>query len=171
MVTYQCVSCSKRHLNAPPTFCDCGSVSFSALAERGQVDTAKAFTYSAGSGDDGANVVLNELAAGFAPDDADELEPVAASSTSGPTAPPPVSGSSSGSASAPKPGADFEPDDEPEHVGGIECGQEGCSKPATHKFFWPSADEPSLRFACEEHARKAAELAPALGFSADVQPL
>jgi len=56
-------------------------------------------------------------------------------------------------------------------VGGFRCLQDGCRRAATHSFFWPSADEPSTRYACEEHAKKAEQLAPALGFSADVRPL
>lgn len=56
-------------------------------------------------------------------------------------------------------------------VGGIKCGEQGCPKTATHKFFWPSPDEPPTRFACEEHAQRAAEISKTLGFEADPQPL
>lgn len=59
----------------------------------------------------------------------------------------------------------------PAELGGVQCGEQGCERSATHKFFWPSPDLPPTRFACEEHAKRASEISKTLGFDADPQPL
>ena len=137
MVVHQCVTCLRQHPLQAPAFCGCGSTSFTALL--GDDDDAPT------TSPEGGAVAKIRHTPGIAAETLAELQgalshafggpvevvessfgPAAASSTSGQASPPSVSESSALSASAPKPGADFESADDSEHdVGGIECGQDG----------------------------------------------
>lgn len=187
MICSRCITCSLEYPQNAPAFCRCGGSTFTTIVSDDDAEAPTTSPEGRGPsiplGPDGTHYATGPTAAAG---DHYTLGPTAADST-GPTPPPSVSESSSGSASAPQPGAADEPDDDSEadderhlhrlhalpgdDVGGFKCLQDGCGKPATHQFFWPSADEPSTRYACAEHAKKAEQLAPALGFSADVKPL